>query len=87
MSIKTLPEPTTTRGPETRVDLSRYHAGQICTPVVRAWRKGPKAYLVQLSQFDASDKTYATPTEFVGDYWACVNWLKSQGVHADIDCP
>lgn len=83
-ALTTLPEPQNTHGPATHVSLSRRHEGQIVTPVVNAWRKGTK-YLVQLSAFDASDRTYAAPTEFVGDFWQCVRWLEAQGVHADID--
>lgn len=87
-AIRTLPEPTTTHGPATRrVTLSRRHDGQICTPVVRAWHKGKSKYLVQLSQYDASDRTYSEPTEFVGDFRACLRWLESCGVGADIDAP
>ncbi len=55
------------------------------TPVVRAWHKGKGKYLLQLSAYDASDRTYAEPVEFVGDFWECTEWLEKQGVHADID--
>jgi hypothetical protein len=84
-ALKVLPEPTKKHGPATRhVTLSGRHDGQIVTPVVNAWHVGKK-YLVQLSAYDASDRTFAEPEEFVGDFWACTKWLSDRGVQADID--
>jgi hypothetical protein len=82
--IRELPAPTATHGPAVAVRLGRRHEGQIVTPVVRAWRKG-KGYLVQVSAYDASDRTYAQSAEFSGDYHACIRWIATQGVVADID--
>ncbi len=80
-----LPEPTTAHGPPTRhCVLDPCHDGQIQTPVVRAWHKG-NGYLVQLAIFDASDRTYGTPEEFSGDFWACTAWLQKHDIFADID--
>ena len=85
MASQILAHPTTKYYRETRhVSLSRRHAGQIVTPVVRAWHRG-QGYLVQLSWFDAADRTYSDPLEFSGNFWACTAWLAGQGVSADID--
>lgn len=90
-AIRTMPEPTMEHGPATRhVTLSKRHEGQIVTPVVCAWyagsvKGGGRRYVVLLSSYDASDRTYSEATEFAGDFWACTKWLESQGVHADID--
>jgi len=84
--LTALPNPIATHGPETyHVSLSDRHSGQIVTPVVRAWRKGRKHYLVQLSFFDSSDNSFADPEETCGDFWSCTRWLAACGVHADID--
>ena len=85
--MTTLATPTTNHGPECRTSVSDYHAGQIVTPILRAWRKGKGRYLVVLQWYDASDRTYSDPLEFVGDFWNCVKFLCGHGVRgADVDC-
>lgn len=84
MTLKTLPAPKQSHAAELRPELSQRHAGQIVTPVVRAWRKGTAKFLVQLSWYDAGDQTYSDPEEFVGDFWGCTRWLAANGCHADI---
>jgi len=74
---------TATHGPEVRhIEVSRFHAGQMVTPVVHAWHKGTKQYVVTLAWHDASDGTTSASEEHVGDYWDCIHWLENQGCHA-----
>lgn len=77
---------TTKHGPATRhIDISQRHAGQIVTPVIEAYHIGRTKYLVVLAWYDAADQSTSTPEEFIGDFWACTNWLKDHGVSADIN--
>ena len=53
---------TATKGDWTEISLSRYHSGQIVTPIVERRCDSPRShghtrYTVRLSFYDASDRT------------------------------
>ncbi len=71
-----------------KVAISNYHAGQICYPVVEAYRRGSKRVAVTLVWIDQScAKTDAerefNRAEFTGETFAAERWLREQGVHLD----
>ena len=70
-------------GKQYSVAISQYHAGQTFTPCVAVRDLGRGRVSVDLSWFDASDRSSSNHASCRGTVQAAEDWLRLKGVHLD----
>ena len=73
---------------QAKVAISNYHNGQICYPVVEAYRRGSRRvnvtlYWVNHSEPSDSPNREFNRAEFTGATMDAEQWLREQGIHLD----